>query len=59
MLLKAYCSSFSAVAACTFNSSMVDLIQDKYESLIAFKRDLFKKRETWKVYSESTQWSYT
>ena len=33
MLLKVYCSSFSAVATCTFNWSMVDLLPNKNESL--------------------------
>ena len=42
-ILKMYCSWFSAVAACTFNWLMIDLLQNKDESLkwtaSAFKCD--------------------
>ena len=33
MLLKLYCSSFSAVAAGTFNWPMIDILPNKDESL--------------------------
>ena len=33
MLIKVYCSLFSAVAADTFNRQMIDFLQNKDESL--------------------------
>ena len=48
MLLKMYWSSFSAVAAGTFNLSMIDLLRNKDESLKwtvpAFKCDQLKRK---------------
>ena len=59
MLLKVYCSSFSAVATVTFTWPMIDLLRDKDKSLEwtvpAFKCDqLIRKRNM-----ESTVWSFT
>ena len=57
MLLKVYCSSFSAVANCTFNWPMVELLQNKNESLEGtaptFKGDQWKRQGN----TESTVWS--
>ena len=50
MLLKVYCSSFSAAAVGTFNWPMIGIFQNKNESLewagAAFNK---KERETWKI----------
>ena len=59
MLLKVYCSSFSAVAASSFNWPMIDLLRNKDEMLEwtipAFKCDQEKR----KGYTESTVWKFT
>ena len=59
ILLKVYCSSFSAVAVGMFNWPMIDLLQNKDELLKwavhTFKCDK-KERETWKVQCGSSKW---
>ena len=51
MLIKVYCSLFSAVAADTFNRQMIDFLQNKDESLerTVLKGVSKKEREMWKV----------
>ena len=41
-VLKVYRSSFSAVAACTFNWPMIDLLRNKDESLEEWTAPAFK-----------------
>ena len=62
MLLKVYCSLFSAVAACTFNCPIVDLLMVETrinrligEHLLSSVMNK-KERETWKMQCGSTQW---
>ena len=59
MLLKVYCSSFSAVATVMFTWPMIDLLRDKDKSLEwtvpAFKCDQLKRKRN----MESTVWSFT
>ena len=59
MLLMVYCSLYSAVAACTFDWTMVSLIQNKDEMLDwippTFKCDQQKTKRC----MESTVWKHT
>ena len=59
MLLKVHCSSFSAVAACTFNWPIIDIFRNKDElrewTAPTFKCDLWKRKRN----MESTVWKFT
>ena len=60
ILLKVYCSLFSAVATGTFNRPVIDLLRNKDELLewtVPLSSAIIKKeRETWKVQCGSSQW---
>ena len=59
ILLKMYCSLFSAVANCAFNWSMVNFLRNKDKSLDmtvpTFKCDQIKRNRN----MESRVWKYT
>ena len=57
-LLKVYCSSFSAVAVCTFDWSMDNLLgTHKKNNSVCFLVQIDKeKRDTWKLQSKSKRW---
>ena len=57
-LLKVFCSSFSAVAVCTFDWSMDNLLgTHKKNNSVCFLVQIDKeKRDTWKLQSKSKRW---